>query len=316
MPTDSGVRLAASAPQHLEPLHTPIDAELVGSQLRAYGRDAILAEAGPWVVYRIDGPLEPELHLELGRLRELTFRAVGEGTGRCVDVDAFDDHYAHLVCWNRAADAIAGAYRLVRTEDVRRTIGVAGLYTRSLFEFGDAFLDAIGPALELGRSFVVPEFQGSNALAMLWRGIGEWLAREPEIRAMIGGASFDRRYDDETLALVVAALEAHHAMPASARIAVRPKTPFEPGLRPGDEEVAALASVAGLNRRVVERTGERGLPPLVKNYLLLGARVVGFNVDHAFSDVLDALIVVERDRIDPRRLARFTGLPVDDPRAA
>jgi putative hemolysin len=313
---DSGTRLAAATPAKLDPLLTAVDPALVALQLHAHGPEAILAEAGPWRVFRVAGPLEPELHLELGRLRERTFREVGEGTGRCVDIDAFDEHYEHLICWNADVEAIAGAYRLVRTEDVRATLGVEGLYTHSLFAFGDAFLDAIGPALELGRSFVVPEFQGSHALAMLWRGIGEWLAREPELRAMIGGASFDRRYDDATLGLVVAALEAHHAMPPSVRLAVRPRTPFEPGVRPSDETLAPLGTVSALNRRVLERTGSRGLPPLVKNYLMLGARVVGFNVDHAFSDVVDALIVVERDRIDPRRLARFTGTVATDPRAA
>jgi putative hemolysin len=245
--------------------------------------------------------------VELGRLREHTFRLAGEGTGRTVDVDAFDDHYEHLIVWNRADQAIAGAYRLARTDRVRAARGPEGLYVHTLFEFGDAYLDALGPALELGRSFVTPEYQGTFALALLWRGIGEWLSREPEIRALTGVASFDRRYDDATLALMVAALEAHHAMPSSMRLAARPRTPFELDARPPSELVATLGSVSALNRRVLERTGDRGLPVLVKNYLLLGARVVGFNVDHDFSDVVDALIVVERDRIDPRRLARFTG---------
>jgi putative hemolysin len=220
------------------------------------------------------------------------------------------------VCWNATHETIAGAYRVARTEEVRRSQGVKGLYTRTLFEFGDAYLDAIGPALELGRSFVVPEFQGTSALAMLWRGIGEWLVREPELRAMVGVASFDRRFDDTTLALVVAALERHHAMPAALRLAARPLTPFDPASRPADEELEAFASVAALNRRVVAMTGGRGLPPLVKNYLMLSARVVGFNVDRAFADVVDALIVVERERIDPRKFARFAGSPPSDTRAA
>jgi putative hemolysin len=313
MSTESGMRLrveTVDAPNH-EPLHTAIDPDLVELQLGAAGEASVLAQVGPWVVRRIAGPLEPELLTELGRLRERTFRLVGEGTGRAVDVDAFDQHYEHLILWHAGDQAIAGAYRLARTDHVRRTRGVEGLYVHSLFEFGDAYLDELGPALELGRSFVTPEYQGSHALAMLWRGIGEWLTREPEIRALTGVASFDRRYDDETLSLMVAALETHHAMPPAVRLAARPRTPFELTMRPDDAELAAFTSVATLNRRVAERTGGRGLPVLVKNYLLMSARVVGFNVDHDFSSVVDALIVVERDRIDPRRFARFTGQSPD-----
>jgi putative hemolysin len=309
MHLESGLRLTAAeplAPGHL-PLHTAVDPDLIERQLDASGPDALLVRAGRWDVRRVEGPLEPELLLELGRLRERTFRLVGEGTGRAIDVDRFDDHYTHLIVWDRAEQAIAGAYRLARTDRVRATRGAEGLYVHTLFAFGEAYLDALGPALELGRSFVTPEYQGGMALAMLWRGIGEWLNREPEIRALTGVASFDRRYDDTTLALMVAALEAHHAMPSAVRLTARPRTPFEPAERPSAEAIAPLASIATLNRRVLERTGDRGLPVLVKNYLLLGARVVGFNVDHDFSDVVDALIVVERERIDPRRLARFTG---------
>jgi len=290
-----------------EPVHEPVDPTLVEAYLAAYGDDAMIVSAGPWEVRRIAGPLPADLLTELGRLRELTFRAVGEGTGRSIDVDAFDDHYEHLIAWHRDDKKIAGAYRLARTDVVSATHGCSGLYVHSLFEFGDAYLDALGPALELGRSFVIAEYQGTMALAMLWRGIGEWLAREPEIRAMTGVASFDRRYDDVTLSLMVAALEAHHAMPPAVRLAARPRTPFEVVERPTEDVLAPLGSVATLNRRVLARTGDRGLPILVKNYLLLGARVVGFNVDHDFADVVDALIVVERDRIDPRRFARFTG---------
>jgi putative hemolysin len=294
-----------------EPVHAPIDGALVEDALAATGGDTLLVSAGPWDVRRVPGPLPANLLVEIGRLREETFRAVGEGTGRAIDVDAFDDHYEHLIVWNRDDRKIAGAYRLARTDAVARTHGVEGLYVHTLFEFGSAYLEALGPALELGRSFVIAEYQGSMALAMLWRGIGEWLTREPEIRAMTGVASFDRRYDDGTLSLMVSALETHHAMPPAVRLAARPRTPFEVLERLSDEVLAPLSSVATLNRRVMARTGDRGLPILVKNYLLLGARVVGFNVDHDFSDVVDALIVVERDRIDPRRFARFTGASAD-----
>lgn len=292
-------------------VHSPVDRALVEEALATKGDETLLVSAGPWDVRRIPGRLPANLLLEIGRLREETFRAVGEGTGRAIDVDAFDDHYEHLIVWHREDKKIAGAYRLARTDVVSRSHGVEGLYVHTLFEFGSAYLDALGPALELGRSFVVAEYQGSMALAMLWRGIGEWLTREPEIRAMTGVASFDRRYDDATLSLMVSALETHHAMPPAVRLAARPRTPFEIVERISDEVLAPLSSVATLNRRVVARTGDRGLPILVKNYLMLGARVVGFNVDHDFSDVIDALIVVERDRIDPRRFARFTGASAD-----
>src|SRR5256885_4994402 len=110
-------------------------------------------------------------------LRELSFRAEGEGTGKSVDLDRYDDYYTHLFVWNKPQKEIVGAYRLARTVDILPEFGVDGLYTNTLFRFKDDFFDLLGPAIELGRSFVRPEYQRQYApLLLLWKAIGRYVA--------------------------------------------------------------------------------------------------------------------------------------------
>lgn len=126
---------------------------------------------------------------EIGRLRELTFRRVGEGTGRRLDLDAYDAHYQHIVVWDAAAQRIAGAYRIARGARVLAARGLDGLYTASLFRYEDAAIPRIAEGLELGRSFVTPEYWGSRSLDYLWQGIGAYLRRYPGVRYLFGAVS-------------------------------------------------------------------------------------------------------------------------------
>jgi putative hemolysin len=137
-------------------------------------------------VYCAEAGAIPHLLDEIGRLREITFRAVGEGTGHARDLDSFDDHYEHLFIWNRKREEVVGAYRVGRVDEIRRRAGTRGLYTASLFRYRSPFFQLLGPTLELGRSFVRPEAQRSFApLLLLWKGIGEYLRG---IRAICGSS--------------------------------------------------------------------------------------------------------------------------------
>jgi putative hemolysin len=127
---------------------------------------------------------------DIGRLRELTYRAIGEGTGRQLDLDSFDDRYLHLFSWDGERKQIVGAYRIGQTNRIMATEGVDGLYTRTLFRYDERLIARLSPALELGRSFVRAEYQKNyNALLLLWKGIGRFVASHPQHRVLFGPVS-------------------------------------------------------------------------------------------------------------------------------
>lgn len=234
---------------------------------------------------------------ELGRLREIAFRLAGEGTGHSYDLDAFDEHYLHLVLWNSQLQRIDGAYRLCHATSQRP------LYTSTLFRFFPEFIERLGPAIELGRSFIRPEAQKNyQALLMLWRGIGEFLARNPQYRRMFGPVSISPAYRMASRALVARYLIAHHFDSNLAALA-RPRKPFAPRPAAPWPEPASLDDLDGLVRDI-EPDG-KGIPVLLRHYLRLNARLAGFNVDPAFGNCLDGLIVVDLDHVPAKQLDRF-----------
>jgi putative hemolysin len=264
-----------------------------------------LVDSGRFQVYcagagKIGGVLR-----EIGRLRELTFRAVGEGTGRCADIDRFDAHYLHLFLWDARQHAIAGAYRLGLVDEILARQGERGLYTRSLFRYGPPLLDVLNPAIELGRSFVRAEYQRSFApLMLLWCGIGRFIARSPRYAVLFGPVSISGRYAAESRRLIVEYLSRHHADPELVR-QVTPQRPFRDTAASGG---AAPRSIDELSRRImlIEPDG-KGLPVLLRHYLSLGGRLLGFSVDVRFAHALDALVIVDVREIARPVLQRYMG---------
>ena len=247
----------------------------------------------------------PGVMNEIGRLRELSFRAASEGTGNARDIDAFDDIYQHLFVWHGASEQILGAYRLCMTDVVRRERGAEALYTKTLFRYDEAFLDALGPALELGRSFVRPEYQGAGrVLALLWRGIAHLLAARPRYRTLFGPVSISSAYSDEARRLIASRLcRGPHRHPLFDKVeALRPLGPPRephPGL---DEEARSLS------KRVAElEPDHKGLPVLVREYVKLGGQFLAFSLDPEFCDAMDGLVAVDLDRTKPKLLALYMG---------
>jgi putative hemolysin len=301
--------LACSAAESngLQPVAAPVHPERVAAEIEALPQSSLLAGAGSLRVHLAAARDIPWCLQELGRLRELTFRAVGEGTGHGADIDLFDDYYEHLVLWDADARQIAGGYRLGRIDVITRRLGRRGLYTSTLFDYGDLFLALLGPALELGRSFVRVEYQRSfAALMLLWKGIAEYVGRNPRYCRLIGPVSISNDYQPLSRELQVAFLRDRALDPL--RASVRPKRAFRPRLslrsvglgpgRPADiDELSSL--VAGL-----EPDG-KGAPVLLRQYLRLGGRVLGFNIDPAFANSLDCLILVDLRKTDPRVLRKY-----------
>lgn len=250
----------------------------------------------------------PAIVREIGRLREQTFRQVGEGTGASRDLDAFDHNYLHLFVWHTAKQCVVGAYRLGLTDRLAAVASPRVLYTRTLFRFGPALLRQIGPAIELGRSFVRPEFQReSNALLLLWRGIDAVVAREPRYRYLFGAVSISGDYQSMTRQLLARFLSTDVFLSGLARL-VRPSCP---PVVSGDAtqlvRSRVVTSLADVEQLVTELEGGRGLPVLLRQYLKLNARLLGFSVDPAFGNVLDGLVLVDLLSVKPALLQRYLG---------
>jgi putative hemolysin len=250
----------------------------------------------------------PHVLPEIGRLRERTFRAEGEGTGRARDLDAFDAHYLHLFVWDPAARAVLGAYRLAETHATLRAHGPDGLYTASLFDVDPALHRRLGPALELGRSFVRAESQrASQALFLLWRGIGRLVVRRAEVRHVLGPLSISAAYSTLSRTLMAELLRAHAADPELRRL-VASKRPFRPAALPA----RPIPDVEAIAAAVQDLEGGRGVPVLLREYHKLGARLLDLSVDPDFADSLDALVLVDLPRAPRRLLARYLGADAAD----
>lgn len=305
--TEPGAAVAAAENRGFEPVAAEADPRQIADEIAALPETSLLASAGNLRVHLAGAREIPWTLQELGRLRELTFRAVGEGTGRSSDIDLFDGYYEHLVLWDADAGRIAGGYRLGRTDVIWRRFGRRGLYTSTLFDYGDLFLGLLGPALELGRSFVRVEYQRSfGALMLLWKAIAEYVGRNPRYCRLIGPVSISNDYQPLSRELQVAFLRDRSLDPLKASI--RPKRAFRGrlslrsvGIEPrGPADIDELSSlVAGL-----EPDG-KGAPVLLRQYLRLGGRVLGFNIDPNFANSLDCLILVDLRKTQPRVLRKY-----------
>jgi putative hemolysin len=229
---------------------------------------------------------------------------VGEGTGRSRDLDRFDRDYQHLFVWHRSRHEVAGAYRIGATDRLCARRGVKALYTHTLFALNPDLLRA-GPMLELGRSFVRAEYQReSNALLLLWKGIGAIVARHPRYRRLFGPASISADYSMAARA-VIAGYVARSNEPDVDR--ARPRRPFvaEGWTAPlATDADATLEQVDGL---VKELNRGIGVPVLVRQYLKLGARVLAVGVDPSFNSSLDALMMVDLTQMPAHLLQRYLG---------
>ncbi len=286
------------------PVGTAVDAAALQLDITRLEPHHELVRAGAYSVFCAPADRLPAVLQEIGRLREISFRAVGEGSGRAVDLDRFDRRYDHLFVWNHVRREVAGAYRIAATDRVCATAGVKALYTHSLFAMSPAFVAAAGPALELGRSFVRAEYQRESiALLLLWKGIGALVARAPRYRRLFGPVSISADYSRPSRALLARFLSAAGDDPAWRRL-VRPRRPLRFERDASAPDVSTLDQV---DDRVREFEDGRGVPVLVRQYWKLGARVLGCSVDRAFGDCLDALMMVDLTALPPAVLQRYLG---------
>ena len=291
----------------------PVAPEVPSAQLAAdvaaLPPSALLHTHGHQEIWLFTGRECPNVLTEIGRLRETTFRSIGEGTGKALDLDEYDDYYQHMFLWDRRSQQVIGGYRMGPSDLIQATHGAEGLYTQSLFRMSERLVDKLRYGVEMGRSFVRAESQRSfTALLMLWRGIGAYVVRYPQYQYLFGPVSISNDYHPLSQQLLVSMLK-RHKFDAENANEVRPRRPF----RLRDHELPQFDAIEDADSRVLAdllgtlEEDEKGVPVLLRQYLKLGGRILGFNVDPAFSNVVDSLLIVDLMQTEPDILARYLG---------
>lgn len=284
---------------------SPADPLQVRAEVQALRERGVLAVQGDFEVFISASEAIPQLLHEVCRLREICFRAVGEGSGKALDRDRFDDHYLHLVLWDRVQERVAGGYRLGCTDVILEKYGREGLYTSTLFEFEGPFLDRLTPGLELGRSFVAGAYQKSlSPLMALWKGLAAFVADQPRYARLFGPVSISGDYTSISKGLIVRFLRDKKW---NAELGPLVK-PFNPFVGDGSDISPRLESVEQVSARVADTEPDgKGIPVLLRQYLKLNATILEFNIDPDFANCLDALILVDLRDAPAAVLGRYMG---------
>lgn len=238
----------------------------------------------------------PNILHELGRLREITFREVGEGTNESIDLDKFDQYYHHMFLWDDTAKKIAGAYRMGLGSHIYPKYGIEGFYLNDLFRFEPELNDMMHQSIEMGRAFIIKEYQlKPMPLFLLWKGIVHLTMHYPEHKYLIGGVSISNQFTDFSKSLMIEFMKSHYYDPYVAQY-INPKKEFKVKLKDADKDFVFNETEADLNKfdKIIDEVepGNLRLPVLIKKYIKQNARVVAFNVDPLFNNAVDGLMYI------------------------
>lgn len=243
----------------------------------------------------------PNLLTEIGRQREITFRAVDEGTNRSVDLDEYDLYYHHLFLWDKEANKLVGAYRLGKGGDIMEIYGKRGFYIESLFKLKKPMEPILRSSVELGRSFVVQEYQRKILpLFLLWKGILYFIIKNPEYRYLIGPVSISNHYSKLSKGLMIEFIKRNFYRADLAEY-VKPRKKFKPKYKQVD--AGALLEKSGNDIRMLDQFIQEiepekfNVPVLLKKYIKQNARIISFNVDPKFEMSLDGLILLDMNDV-------------------
>ena len=256
---------------------SPCEATVLSREVERIPGEQILIESEEYTVYQAKAHQIPNLLFEIGRLRELTFRQTGEGTGKSCDLDRFDLYYTHLFLWNRQRHEVVGAYRLGQVEEILERFGSKGLYTDSLFKYKSKFLERIGTGIELGESCVRPEYQKLYApLLLLWKGIGRFITQNPKCTILFGPVTISDAYSTLSRDLMVSYLVMNHYAPDLAAF-VKPRTPMRRhSIKSLGDPAGGLKAIEDLSAIISDIESDRkGVPVLLRQYVKLGGRLMG-----------------------------------------
>ncbi|GGA67578.1 glycerol acyltransferase [Flavobacterium palustre] len=276
---------------------TPANGEKIISEVNSLrDTDCRLLQSKNYEVFFTQANKIPSILHEIGRLREITFREVGEGTNESIDLDKFDQYYHHLFLWDDEAKKIAGAYRMGLGSEIYPKHGIEGFYLNELFRFEPELFETMHQSIEMGRAFIIKEYQQKPMpLFLLWKGIIHTTLRFPEHKYLIGGVSISNQFSDFSKSLMIEFMKSNYYDPYIAQY-IHPKKAYKVKLKDADKDFIFNETEADLNKfdKIIDELepGILRLPVLIKKYIKQNAKVVAFNVDPLFNNAVDGLMYI------------------------
>ncbi|MBE8727472.1 GNAT family N-acyltransferase [Flavobacterium hungaricum] len=258
--------------------------------------DARFLQSKNYEVFFASAKEIPNIIHEIGRLREITFREVGEGTNESIDLDEYDQYYHHMFLWDDETKKIAGAYRMGLGSEIYPKHGIEGFYLTDLFRFEPELHDMMHKSIEMGRAFIVKEYQQKPMpLFLLWKGIIHTTLRHPEHKYLVGGVSISNQFSDFSKSLMIEFMKSNYYDPYIAQY-IHPKKAYKVKLKDADKDFIFDEAESDLNKfdKIIDELepGNLRLPVLIKKYIKQNARVVAFNVDPLFNNAIDGLMYI------------------------
>lgn len=290
-------QLQLKLPRSPKQIATPANQEKMIAEVESLrNSDSRLTVSKNYEVFFTEAHKIPNILHEIGRLREVTFREIGEGTNNSLDLDKYDQYYHHMFLWDDDAKQIAGAYRMGLGSEIFPKYGIDGFYLQELFRFDSELFDMMNKSIEMGRAFISKEYQlKPMPLFLLWKGIVHTTLRFPEHKFLIGGVSISNQFTDFSKSLMIEFMKSHYYDPYVAQY-IHPKKEFRVKLKDADKDFIfdeAEADLVKFDKIIDEiEPGTLRLPVLIKKYIKQNARVVAFNVDPLFNNAIDGLMYI------------------------
>ena len=239
----------------------------------------------------------PNILHEIGRLREITFRDVGEGTNKAIDLDKFDRYYHHLFLWDNVQNELVGAYRMGLGKDIFKKYEINGFYIHTLFRIEPELYSMMQSTIELGRAFISKKYQQKPMpLFLLWKGIVHVTLRYPKYKYLMGGVSISNQFSEFSKSLMIEFMKSHYYDPYVAQY-IHPKKEFKVSLKDADKDFVFDATKADMQKfdKIIDEIepGALRIPVLIKKYVKQNARLVAFNVDPKFNNAVDGLMYIK-----------------------
>lgn len=277
-----------------------ITGEVLDKEVSALREDYRVWVEKNYEVYIAPTTLIPNTIREIGRLREVTFREIGEGTNKSIDLDEYDIYYHHLFIWDVDAKMLVGAYRIGLGDEIFYSIGKKGFYISELFKIKSQFTPVLKKSIELGRSWIRKEYQQKPLpLFLLWKGILKYLIDNPRYRYLIGPVSISNSFSNFSKSLIVDYVNRNHFDDEMAQY-VRPRKKFKVDLGTIDTDLLMSGedTFKGLDNLISEvETRSLKVPVLLRQYIGLNAKIICFNIDPKFADCLDGFLVLDLEKV-------------------
>ncbi len=280
-----------------QPIIDPVPNEKIENELNLLPDDYLLFKSQNYSLFCVPSVEIPNIVTEIGRLREITFRKIGEGTNRKMDIDEFDLYFNQLFIWDENKKQIVGAYRVGKGKEIMELYGIKGFYIQSLFRINHKFAPILIQSIELGRSFIIDEYQKKPLpLFLLWKGILYFLVKHPEYRYLIGPVSISNRFSKFSKSLIIEFIKTNYFNHELAKyIKPRKKFKFQPSKI--DREILmenASDDLNKLDKTIKDIEPENiPIPVLLKKYLKQSGKIIGFNIDPKFNNALDGLLILD-----------------------